>query len=324
MIHTATLSAPTPLIQPKNSLKIFFQRCVEVYHKHSDLISSLGLYALNLTIFVSKIIQAIPKIIPKLAYTALSFVGVIYLNQIVQDLIKKGRDFIFACANGNWKEILFTASKVAVKALNLLLMGVSLVASVFLLFGNPITAFFLWALTRPFSIGSLVLDILSQVTDFFENRVLVRSFEQINEGGDREERIKRVVANFICHLNGSSNKNGDFSYEKVLAREVFFQLNYFTISTFQSKFKEKNQEDLGHDEIIRLFNGVATSIQISNDYIKGNLGLHILGYISLAIYKLFPMSLIQSITTLLISGLYTSKTLRQKIDTDRLAHQISL
>ncbi|ADI37632.1 hypothetical protein [Waddlia chondrophila] len=301
-----------PIFKSRSFLSKHRKWCVRVYRHHSDLIASLGIFTLNTILLASKIFKEIPHLIHRSCYTALSFSGMIWMNIQIRDLIKNSDDLYHNLKAKDWEGIIFTAAKVAVKSLNILLTGALLTASIFSLFAFPEIAFAMYAAMRPFSLFSLGTGILTEVYDYKKNSSLCARIKKVSEK-------QEVMHHFLKRLYHEKDLAQESS-NKLLARHVFKQLDHYVMESMRKNLANKYgcetadhlMNKLDENDLNALFQSLKRGLKQKQQYIQANLGLITAGYISMGICKMWPDSLIQSSVTWIMSLLYTSKMIWQK------------
>ena len=303
------------LTLPVDTIKRGWRGCVKVHRHHSDLISSLSNLTLNTIILAAKIFHQIPEVFSRSAYVMLNFTGICWLNMQFRDFVKSGKDFYAAHRTKDFEGMACTAAKVMVKGLNILLTCGMFAASIFSLCVFPEITLMMYAIMRPFSLFSLVVGIGAEVYDYKKNSDLIRKITVIEKANDREQRTQNIMRHFLNRLLSSKKNKEPDDPDKRLAQHLFRQLEHFTLETFRGEIQKKYPnilDKLGPDDIKKLFSALTKALQDKQTYTKTNLWLIGLGYMSMAIYRLWPETLIQSSTTWGMSLLYTSKLLYQK------------
>lgn len=306
--------SPRPTPEPSTARR-YWKWCVTTYHDHSDLITSLGIFTLNTILLASKIFKQIPHFIHRSCYVALSFSSVMWVNIQVRDLLKTGNDLYHSMQEKDMQGIVFTAAKVTVKSLNMLLAGSLMAASVVSLCAFPEVTLAMYAVMRPFSLFSLVVGIGTEIYDHRKNASLIGKF---NRTAKNPEKVQRVMGHFLNRLY--SEKDRERNTEKTLAHHTFRQLDHYVIETVKTSLFEKHGaetasqavDSLGEQGMRDLFHTLRRGLKQKRDYTKANLGLIVLGYLSMGICKMWPDSLIQSSVTWGMSALYTGKMIWRK------------
>lgn len=316
---TPTSSFDNIFPQPRHkqtTTQRYWKRCVKTYHNHSDLITSLGIFSLNTVILTSKIFKQIPHLVHRTCYAALSFTGVMWMNIQLRDLVKNGNDLFDCIKEKDMEGIVFTAAKVSVKSLNILLTGALLAASIISLCAFPEIALAMYAVMRPFSLFSLVVGIGTEIYDHRKNASLLNAFKRTAED---PTKVQRVMKHFLYHLYHKKDQESRCD-ERKLARHTFRQLDHFAIEAVHNNLlknhgvKTANQaiKKLDDQGINELFNTLHVGLKQKIQYTEANLGMIIIGYLSMGICKMWPDSLIQSSVTWAMSALYTGKMIWQK------------
>lgn len=314
VVRTQTRFNDPPSFQDhvQEEVTVCWRWCVKIYHQHSDLVTNLGLFAVNTTILVSKIFEEIPKMIPRGCYVALNFTGVFWLNIQFRDLIKNGEDLYQSIIDEDMEGIVFTAAKVTVKSLNILLTGSMLAAAVITLVGFPEIALSMYAIMQPFAIFSVLVGLGTDVYDHKKNSALASQFTQIET---LDEKVKTVMDCFLKQLMDvkSSEKN-------TLAKHTFRQLDHYTVEQMKETIKKSHPNISGEElikaipeeKITKLFSAIKEAFLQKQKFMEANLGLMTLGYLSMGICRVWPGSVIQSSVTWGMSLLYTSKKVWEK------------
>jgi hypothetical protein len=319
-----TITAPTirfrEVSTPWNTFSRHTQRCwnrcVTIYRSHSDLVSGLGLFTLNTSILASRIFKQIPSFVQRSAFTALNFTGLIWMNMQIRDLGKSGEDLWFNLRAGDGEGIVFTAAKVVVKSLNILLTGSMLAASIASLCSYPQIALSMYTIMRPFALFSLYVGIGTQIYDDRKNKALHRQLTHIE---DQPDKVRAVMTCFLKRLYKESPTVVE-SREHRLAYHTFNQLDHHSmealIEGFQKKYAAENSEKLmnilSQETINEHFHQLRNALNQKTQFTQANLGLLALGYACMAVCRMWPDSLIQSSVTWGMSLLYTSKLIWQK------------
>lgn len=311
--HPSLASIP----RQQHCIKKAGQWCVKVLDKHTDLISSFSILALNACILGSKIFKSIPFFLPRLSSVILNVGGVIWLNIQMRDCLKSCQDFKNAISIRDYSGMLFTASKVAVKASDILLISGLFVAALIALVNFPAVTLTMYAIMRPIALTSLVAKIALDISDYFINKRLLQRLDVLQRC-ENKEKITAIMQSFIDHLKKENHKNEVPLQEKKLAIYLIRQLKS---STLEIKFQEQASFQLKHlnssntlDEkyAMELFSKVKQSMEDKQTMTKANLGLTALGYAIMGVNRIYPDTLLQSSLTFFISFLYTIKLIKQK------------
>lgn len=276
--------------------------CKNMYYRHSDALSSLSILALNTTLVASRIFQNIPRIIERSANTLMNFAGIVWLNIQWRNLIKKGEDCLFAFQAKDWQGLIFCAAKVTVAVLSILLTFGTFGACLITLGGLPELALSMYLLMRPFSLFSLILGIVVDIVDYKINSDLNNKMIVIlNSNSDK--KIQTVMSSFLKLLR----KKEGAGLNK-LALHTFRQQEHYTL--------EKMKEELGQlqsqEDYKKLFESLKQAVENKLLFTKANFGLIALGYLSMGICRMYPESLIQSLSLWSMSLLYTAKLFYEK------------
>lgn len=183
----------------------------------------------------------------------------------------------------------------------------------------------MYAIMRPFSLFSLLVGIGTEVYDYKKNGDLIRKITVIEKANDRGLRTQNIMRHFLNRLISSKENKEPNDPDKQLARHIFRQLEHFTLETFKGEIQKKHPkilDKLSPDDAKKLFSALTKALQDKQIYTKTNLWLIALGYMGMAICRLWPETLVQSSTTWGMSFLYTSKLIYQKTQQAKLRTSI--
>lgn len=326
--------------ESKNSLVRYRDKCWKVYKKHSDLISSSALLILNTILLASQIFQQIPAIVPRVSLVLLNYTGIIWLNVQVRSFIKSCQDLGFAIQYHDVEGIVFTASKVLVKALNILLTGSMFIASVVSLAGYPGIALGMYTAMRNPAMAGWVASIFNDIADYYQNKKLLKNLSEIDQSQDADIRIQLIVRNFIQMTHPKSrrllpsipeNLKKIDATEKRTSMRIVRQSGEYLLYTFKETLAagkcfsnvDGTLSGLDRNYTYKFYLGLQDGIKRKQDLTRANLGLIVLGYASLGLCRMYPNTIIQYGVTWGMSMLYTGKLLYQKYHQRKLQHQIS-
>ena len=277
--------------------------CVDTYYQHSDLLFNLSTLTLNTAVLASKIFQSIPRIVERSANTLLSFTGVIWLNIQIRDLIKKGEDCLYAAQAKDWKGLAFSAAKVTVASLNILLTCGTFGASLVALSGLPTLALSMYLLMRPYALFSLVLEIATKVADHEIDGLLSHKMSIVLNLSNCDDKIQKIMVDFFSLLQKEKKKRID-----PLALHIFRQQEHSSLEQIRTQFGPKPSQE----QLKNLFLSLKKNLENNQFFTKVNFGLIAYGYVCIGICRLYPQTLIQSLSVWSVSILYTGKLLYKK------------
>lgn len=295
----------------------------DAYRNNSDLISSVTNLALNSILLVSKIFISIPVIIPRIAFTLLSFSGIISINMQARNVLKDSVDLRLAIQVRSLSGVLLTAARVFVKSTNILLTCTLFGGSIVALAGFPLASLLMFSLLSRLSTITLIAAISGEFIDYFSKKKLLGRLHVINELEDRDARVQTIAQNFISMAYQSSYQKLNIRLEndeairkdQQLAANIVRNIDNWALEAFKhglaAKMIGKNTV-LTPNEAIDVYNGLIEAIEKSQTIAKANIGLRALGYISLGICKLYPQTILQYGITLAMSLFYTSKMVMEK------------
>lgn len=299
------------------------QWCAYVLHKHTDVISSVGILAITTCLLAAKIFPMIPSVIPRLARVIFNFGGIIWLNVQVRDFLKSGRDFFRAMKEFDSRGLVETSAKIFVKGTNVLLTCAYFAASVVAFCGAPQISMGIYMGLRPLGLVSLGMGILNDVWDYFTNETLLKEMKLLENDG---ERIVRLVKRFLEHIIGEermmASGDRDDASERRLVTRLVRQLDMHTMETFQENVGEKVVKDM-HVESVRVYETMKDSMINKQVGTRANLNLTALGYAAMGICRAYPDSLIEVAVRWVMSALYTAELLRYKLFQHHLARVLS-
>lgn len=173
-----------------SSTPSYCSKAYQFYNLHSDIISAYWRLALYTNVLAHKVFRSFPPKVAHLSQAGLSYCGVIYINLTVRELQKSFNinvsnlfnfkfseviqgDFRTFYDNGNRLGMLITAAKVTYQAIDIILVAGGFVVSIAAILGHaPLLASF-YVFMRPYTVTSLALSAISQVSDYLINQKLV-------------------------------------------------------------------------------------------------------------------------------------------------------
>lgn len=275
--------------------------------EHSDLISSFGYLALDTAIFAAKLFKQFPQVIGRASSVALNYMGVVELNFQWDAFWKNHQDSAWAYRAGEKTGFFISALKTSLKGIDIILCCGLFAASIFTLFGYASAALTIYKMLRPVGVITYFPFIGLIISDYFVNKSLVNRMKAIKEAPDK---IKRVVDQIL--ING-----GNRSEEKTLGLLVVRQLDHNVFKTLETKLKENKVLDYQE-----MWSSLTNGIEKKLEFTKKNMGLTVLGYLFLGLCRAYPDTLLQSGLQWFICLLYTSKSVEEKYDQEKLRDRI--
>lgn len=319
---SSSLSPPPP---PPSSHPYLFSiphRIKRILDKHTDLISNLGILAITTCLLASKIFESTPPILPRLAMVVYNYGGIIWLNVQVRDAIKSGKDLYRSIGEKDYVGIIETAAKTFVKSANIALTCVIFGGSVASTFVMPQASLSIALAIRSFSLSCLVINVASDIRDYFANRTLLQTLESMEADPEGSPRIGKVMVCFLEILK-HGRVVSEMPEEKCLADRLVRQLDTYTLETFQESLSQQKKEKPTLVDALKLFYGVVDGMQCNQAATKSDLSLIALGYVSMGICRAFPDSLAEMVARWSMSVLHTDRFIQRKFFQASLAEQLT-
>lgn len=259
----------------------------------------------------------------------------ISINMQGRDWSKNVRDCRLAWTFNRYKIFALTAARVCIKGINILLTCTVMAGAVIGLLGFPYATFILFQVLRPISLVGLIGSISGEFIDYYANKRLLRRLEIVKNHPDKEKLIQSVVKNFLVYSFQPTfgkldpeivdKKEGEeYLYQK-LALDMVRQLDDWPLDTLKQGLTAQSigqHSVLNQDKSLEVFLDIELKLKQSKTFTKANICLIALGYVSMGICKLFPMTLVQYSVTLGMSILYTCRLIYMKF-TLRISHENS-
>lgn len=295
----------------------------KLYRNNSDLISSLNNVFLNTVLLTSKLIKATPPIIPRVAFTLLSFSGMISINMQARNWSKHMLDWRFALRFRNYPAMAITAVKVCIKGSNILLTSALFAGSIISLVGFPQITLVMFKALQPIALVSLIGSVSGEVVDFITSKRLLSRLHKLPSQTGADVKIQQVAQNFLFFAYQSPYRKMDariqinekWKSEQRLALDIVRQMEGFTLERFKDGLAVKSigrYSTLTPAESLHVFQSIEKALRQSHTFKKANIGLTALGYVSMGICRLFPQSIVQYGLTLTMSLFYTGKMICEK------------
>lgn len=303
---------PSPvLLFSQEKAQLTWRWCVRVLNKHTDLISSLGIFTLTTCLLVSKIFNNIPTILPRISLVVLNVGSIIWVNVQIRDFLKSCRDLKIGLTVADIEGVIITAAKCFVKGCDILLSCHLFSAAVIALAGFPHISATMYATMSPIAVASLLMKIGEDVYDYFTNESVLKKMETLSV------KEAAITICFVKMMTDSSFRPKAIDDESRFTAKVIRQLDTPALEIFQETFEEKVLEEK------KIFLALKDSLQSKQTGTKNSLGLISLGYVSMGICRMYPDSIIEYGVRWIMSLLYTSELIRQKIFQFYLAKNLS-
>lgn len=304
----------------KNPLHISFAPIIRVYNKHSELFSNLTIVSLNSILLLSKIYEQIPRVIPRTALVVFSYTGIISLNAQIKSLFKSSRDFSNAFSLRDAQGMLFTAMKVSVKGLNIILTASMFAAAVIALAGFPTITLAMYAVMRPFGVAGWIGAIANEACDYQQNQKVLGDLEVMRKSPNVDERIHNFAMHSFDLIRPGSLGPIKGKDERKLASRVLRQIGDYDVEAYRENIAKLalGSQRLGKPLTIDQqaawlhFQNVQGSLEKQVKVATANLGLRVLCYGALGVCKAYPDSIAQWSSMWGISVLYLVKHIYEK------------
>lgn len=297
------------------------QEIKRFYKDHSDLISSITNLTLNTLLLISKLTDHIPSIVPRMASTSLGFSGIICLNVMVRDWAKHFRDCRFAWRFANYGSLVLAAARVHVKATNILLLLSGSLNTLVALAGFTSLQQSVIRTTTPIALLALVGTISGEFIDYACKSTLLGRLDELstNEGSKKKFEIAKHFLALASHPPFSKMDTRIAidrlcQKEQQLAIEIVMQMEEWSLETLKQELSEEglSQSDAGNCGAI--FNKVRKALEECQKETREKISLITLGYISMALCKAYPYTLLQYSLNWGMSLLYTCQLASRKLN----------
>ncbi|HEV8051448.1 MAG TPA: hypothetical protein VGP47_03060, partial [Parachlamydiaceae bacterium] len=247
-----------------------------ILDKHTDVISSMGILGITTCLLASKIFEATPKFLPRVARLVYNYAGIIWLNVQMRDLQKSIKDASRVGLSLDIPAMVETAAKVFVKGANIILTCVLFAGSVISAVALPEASLAIALSIRSFSLSCLFINVASDVRDYFANEALLKRLEKMEADPDGSLLIGKVMVCFleiIKNLETPSKVSVEWKEEWSLADKLVRQLDSYTVETFRESLQKDRKEKNPLVDALKLFYGVKDGLMSTQAYTKANLSL---------------------------------------------------
>lgn len=247
--------------------------------QNADMLDQGMLLCSNTVILASQLIRSIPAPVMRAAKTIRCFPGVISINFQFRDLWKVERDFTLAAEKWDWPGLLYSAVRVALKAVDIFLTLGSF--AIYALLPGLTPAYY--SAVTPVAITSWFTLIAFDLIDHYQNHALLKEMESIKEEAKKVE----IAQAFNAMVNRQPYHNIP------LARKLLRQLDSYRLERLK-------KEGVTFEA---LYKNLTTSVIVNN----ADLLLKVYFYICLGVNKMFPETLVQALSEWSASLLFTAK-----------------
>lgn len=297
-----------------------------VFDKHTDVILNLGILITTTCLLASKIFNHMPKFVPRMAAIVYNYGGILWLNLQVRDMAKSGRDLTRAFQTFEIGGMVETAAKVFVKGVNVILTCVIFAGCVVSAFVFPQASLAIALSIRTFSLSCLMVNIASEIRDYFANEQLLMRLEKLEADPEGSMVIGKVMVCFleiVKNEKSPSNMSSKWKTEWKLADKLVRQLEYYTLETFTESLATDRKEKNPLIDALKLFYGVKDGMRDSQAKTKADLSFRALGYFAMGVCRAYPDTLVDMFSRWSMSVLCTDGFLQHKFFQVDLAERIN-
>lgn len=265
---------------------------VEAAVHHSDLITSIAILALNSAKLATYLVPALPRTLGRSSQVTLSTIGVLSINVQARTFKKTLADGYVAVRLRDPLPMLLMAAKVANEASNIGLTALGFLAATSALVCCPWGAALLYGIMAPWGVVATFIAAGLDGCNAHFSRRLVRDLSRM-EGDDDKIKVFFEKSAVPSRLFATVVRGLDPDTWEILKTEL-----------------PKAESPL---ERRRLFKVVLAYSVKQQEVATADIGLRTLGYLSMAICRAFPDTVIQSSIYTTMSLIHTSKLLFEKL-----------
>ncbi len=278
-MRTSAFNCPLPYFKTLSRVQASIQKKWEkleiLYTRHG---MAVGIIILTTCQLAAKIFKSIPEIVPRLATGAKSWIGIIFLNNQIEEFIKSLRDLKFAIKEDDVNGMIQTAAKVVLKLSGILFTLTAFIAAIVALLGFPAATISINLTVRPAALSSLSIKIVVDAHDYISSHALLINLKDAG----RSETAQKVAQCFkSIIIEGKVDKDQFSTYERALAYRTLRQLDIYSLKDVKDKINGKN---LSFHEIYQEMIRVIGNTQRSAE---ANILMTGFGYISMGICKAY-------------------------------------
>lgn len=280
---------------------------IELQRK-TGLVKQTCYVLLDIAILVDKIFKDCPKIIGKTALFTLNALGISSFG-FIDDIHKGLNDLSLALIHLEIRGIILAFLKVSIDIIDFILLWGVCSASSLALFGYSDRSKQLYAIMHPYGISSYLVRMTLTGLDLYVNTKLVDELKKVPS--DKRNQITELFCNFL--INPYDIKA--YNKESSLPIRVIRQLSRYDLKPFRELISKdlkgwKPSKPLSKKRIVLIepyYDKIVKCVENQLWHKSKDIKLRILGYVGMGIVKLYPNSIIQSITETFIASLWLYK-----------------
>jgi hypothetical protein len=278
---------PIELYQP-------FMDLLKPIREHLDLISMTISTVANAVFLAGKLFTQVPSRVTRSAFVALNVVGFLYLDWQVSFTIKTAKDSLLALKLKVWHIAILTALCTVNAISDMALMTAGLAAALASWATRPEIATAIYTVTRPWGISCLFIAITIDVSYYLLRRSVACELKDLNHS----RRFQNIFSALLGKVRSTSR-------DDITAAKVRASMDKYTLETLLNKLQ-------GRFDATAVMKQVKENVNTQLEAERNNLGLRAIGYVGLFLCKAYPDSLVQAITMLATSLLYTANNAYKK------------
>ena len=203
------------------NIRFCYNKTAEFYRFHSDLIAGCVLTTFYTNLLAHKIFKNFPEKIANFSRVGLSFIGVISLNYLFDELKHSYKVLCRFTAVKKTLGMLLSAAKVIYQATNVLLTVGGFIVSLAALYGWTHWIMIFYTAVRVYATAAVALSAVCAFSDYVVNKKLVNGTMP-----DRGLWMKAQLSKWNKE-EIKNEKNDVLTREKILARHVTWAQNQF-------------------------------------------------------------------------------------------------
>lgn len=263
----------------------------------SEVIFNLTMNVINTTFLLGKLTARVSELITHLAYTALKFVGMIYLHAQVLAVVKSGCDSAYALAHRHWDRFSYAAAMTFVQGSNIGLTVLGTVAATCVTLSQTATAQLLYVVLRPWGLVALAIQILLEVVCHLTDDALLARMNAIKDDA------KHVLAFFQAYQ--PEVKSGtEASYLAAAARNRIDPITWKILEQKALKILKENQLST-HRRLQEVFRDAIKNIGTQRAIARADLSLRVVNYFAMAATRAYPGTLLEGVINWTTNGFWS-------------------
>lgn len=265
--------------------------------RNTDLVSTIGIFAITTCFLAAKIFKNTPKILPRVGKVIYDFGGIIWLEVQIKEFFKSCLDLKRVIKEHRWNVLVPVAAKVFLAATGIIFTVSIFSGSVIAACGYPQLMLAMTLTMRPISLTAYFIQIASDTNDFFVNKRYIRNFHVCSQ-----EEGERITSCFYQILHVPNAPMDRLSKEYGTAQAIIRQLDADTMKTLFTM----ERAQITNDRLRR-------SVVNKNTSVAMHLVLTALGYITRGLSKAYPETIVDMTGRWVISLLYTGTLVNHKL-----------